>query len=185
VALGGSNFIHEEPDIVKRFKKEVATVGQITFGSNTAFPTDEKDSYLNSTDTLIINIGLHNSLKGVRPLLEEFITFADSLRKQEKRPKLVYITTVTQHFNTSNGQYSKQQLLSGGVGTCLERLHQNPRARIEQEMVTGHVDRLVDYNDVELGACHVGGQDCTHYCMPGPPDWMAARLLQVLQQLQS
>mgnify|MGYP003983824297 CR=1 FL=1 len=39
------------------------------------------------------------------------------------------------------------------------------------------VDHFVTYDDLDHGDLHIGGQDCTHYCMPGVPDVVAAKLL--------
>lgn len=188
IALGGSNYINCETDIVQRFTNQLANEGRITFGSNnTAIPIAPADSILNATDTLIFNIGLHNKASKIRPTLQAFIDFSDQLRRHPDRPQIVYITSITQHFRTPNGQYDKKLLAkqTQDENACLPTLDHNPRAQMEQEMVTEHVDHLIDYNDLENGACHIGGEDCTHYCMPGPPDWMAARLLQAVQTLQS
>lgn len=183
VPLGGSNGIHEEQTIVARFTNEVSKEGRITFGPNTALPIHSSDSYLNATDTLVFNIGLHNKLGEIGPVLQAFSDFSDMLRHQENRPQIVYMTTITQHFATPNGQY-KGKKAAQEAGMCLDKIDSNPRAQVEREIVTGHVDQLIDYDDVEMGAFHIGGEDCTHYCMPGPPDLTAARLFQAVQQLQ-
>ena len=48
------------------------------------------------------------------------------------------------------------------------------------------MDLIFDYDDLVLGNHHIdmGGKDCTHYCMQGPPDVVASRLVQVLEELR-
>ena len=37
-----------------------------------------------------------------------------------------------------------------------------------------------EYKDLNYGAYHVGGKDCSHYCMPGPPDLVASPIYHAL-----
>jgi hypothetical protein len=62
---------------------------------------------------------------------------------------------------------------------CVERVALNPRAALEKRILKAgyNVDVLLDWADLELGALHVQKGDCAHYCMPGPADLVAARLL--------
>ena len=183
VPLDGSKGIHEEKNIVSRFSEQIAQEGRITFGPNIAFAInpDSDAIYLNATDTLIFNIGLHNSLDQISGTLQEFVDFADALRFQRNRPQIVYLTSLTQHFDTSNGQFSPE--VWGKHATCLSKIDANPRAELEREIVSGHVDQIIDYDDLAMGGLHIGGKDCTHYCMPGPPDYVAAQLVHVAYQV--
>ena len=66
---------------------------------------------------------------------------------------------------------------------CIDRVDANPRAELEKSLLKpgDNVDVLLDYDDLNLGIMHVHrGNDCTHYCMPGVPDVVAARLLKEL-----
>jgi hypothetical protein len=56
-------------------------------------------------------------------------------------------------------------------------LRREEEMQILQEAV--HVDRLLEYDSVDAGDLHIGGGDCTHYCMPGPPDVAADKLLHI------
>jgi len=103
------------------------------------------------------------------------------MMKNERRPKIVYVMTPSQHFNTDNGQY-KQHRMDEEKSKCVERVASNPRAELEKRILKEgvNVDVLLDYDDLELGALHVQNGDCAHYCMPGAADLVAARLLESL-----
>lgn len=64
--------------------------------------------------------------------------------------------------------------------TCIDKVKVNPRAEIEKEIIVpgANVDVLLEYNDLDRGLMHPGRRDCSHYCMPGVPDVVAARLLE-------
>ena len=88
-------------------------------------------------------------------------------------PRLLYLTTPTQHFNTSEGQYEENARAIG----CVSDVPVNPRAELERAILRPANVSLVEYDDLRLGRLHVGGRDCSHYCMPGKPDEVAARLV--------
>ena len=44
----------------------------------------------------------------------------------------------------------------------------------------GNVDAVVEYDDLDLGSLHMRHTDCSHYCLPGVPDVVAARLLRTV-----
>ncbi|KAL3920563.1 MAG: hypothetical protein SGILL_003200 [Bacillariaceae sp.] len=112
VPLGGGSLGRVERKIVSRFTRELDTLGRITFGNNMVTEMDKQDRYLNATDTLLFNVGLHNQLGDLDPILKTFANFSDKLRQVENPPKVVYMTSITQHFKTTNGQYDHEK---GGV----------------------------------------------------------------------
>ena len=98
---------------------------------------------------------------------------------ERRRTRTIYVTTPTQHFNTNDGQWK-----TGEMGkeqkSCIDRVDANPRADLENELLKPgeNVDALIDFDDLNLGSMHVQrGNDCSHYCMPGVPDVVAARLM--------
>ena len=91
------------------------------------------------------------------------------------------MTTVTQHFATSDGQYSNGRRSK----RCQPSIPSNPRLESELSVLREgvNVDRILRVDDLDAGALHVGaydGVDCTHYCMPGVPDVTAHRLLELV-----
>ena len=170
---------HSETQIVKRFAGELENGGGITFGTNTALPTEGGSNTLSREDVLVFNIGIHNTGKTMNVSLKEFAHFGDTLLKIRSRPRLIYVTTPTQHFPTDNGQYDMHNHSSG----CIDRVEKNVRKDAEMKALTPgkNVDLMLNYNDLELGSCHIGGDDCSHYCMPGVPDFVASRLIMALR----
>ena len=59
---------------------------------------------------------------------------------------------------------------------CKSEVAENPRATIEWEMLGNTDVRMFDYADRDLGDLHIGAEDCSYYCMPGPPDRVAAAI---------
>ena len=95
---------------------------------------------------------------------------------ERRRTRTIYVTTPTQHFNTHDGQWKTGEK----PNACIDRVDANPRAELENELLKpgDNVDVLIDYDDLNLGMMHVqAGIDCSHYCMPGVPDVVAARLM--------
>ncbi len=122
-------------------------------------------------------------------------------------PRLVYMTTPTQHFDEfpdpykPNKKRNKQQdgvfrpplpvpqipstkptkpVLPDPPQKCLKLIDIDPRREIERELLQSgkHIDSILDAIDMkELGDLHIGRGDCTHYCMPGIPDISAHRLV--------
>ena len=96
-------------------------------------------------------------------------------------PRWVYVTTVTQHFATSDGQYSNGRRSK----RCQPSIPSNPRLESELSVLREgvNVNRILRVDDLDAGALHVGaydGSDCTHYRMPGVPDVTAHRLLELV-----
>lgn len=155
-------------------------VSQISLAAkNTALPTRHGE-YLTNRDVIVANVGIHYKLDKDKETAKLLAGLGQRLHQnQTVAPKLWYITTPTQHFNTHNGQYSPN-----ATGECLNATTENPRATIEYQQLSNHNGiTLMDYDDLHLGYFHVGAGagDCSHYCMPGPPDLVAGRLLRALQ----
>mmetsp|Transcript_21350 Transcript_21350/g.33015 ORF Transcript_21350/g.33015 Transcript_21350/m.33015 type:complete len:433 (+) Transcript_21350:1027-2325(+) len=164
-----------ESDVLQRMKRQVDDSGEIDFGTKTAFPPS------GPMDVLVYNVGAHFTLMKSRNMLNSFVSnIAMPLMrsKSEHRPKIVYVTTPTAHFNTTNGQYLSRKM-GDEQKQCVDRVARNPRAELEKRILKAgvSVDVLLDYDDLELGALHVQRGDCLHYCMPGAADLVAARLL--------
>lgn len=167
-----------EPQIVKRFSKELLKGGGITFGKNTALPTEGDSNSLSRDDVLVFNIGIHSKGDKTKALLNEFAQFGSQLLKQRSRPRLIYVTTPAQHFQTNTGQY-----MGNHSPGCVDRVKSNVRKDKEVKALAPgiNVDLVLDYDDLELGSYHIGGNDCSHYCMPGVPDFVASRLIMALR----
>ena len=165
--LGGTPH-HSEPGIIHRFLEETRdrTLGTPLVGSADA-PTNRRAS--RRGDVIVLNCGIHKpSTKGVL----EGVAELQSLLPRDG-PRLLYLTTPTQHFNTSEGQYEENARAIG----CVSDVPVNPRAELERAILRPANVSLVEYDDLRLGRLHVGGRDCSHYCMPGKPDEVAARLV--------
>lgn len=76
------------------------------------------------------------------------------------------------------------ETLSLGTYKCTSNVTVNPRRAQEEKLfeVGVHVDYMFHPYDEASGAYHVGGKDCTHYCMPGIPDLTAMRLVRELAE---
>ena len=126
--------------------------------------------------------GLHKNDR--TRLYQQLDNFGRELLAQRGRhplPRWVYVTTVTQHFATSDGQYSNGRRSK----RCQPSIPSNPRLESELSVLREgvNVDRILRVDDLDAGALHVGaydGSDCTHYCMPGVPDVTAHRLLELV-----
>jgi hypothetical protein len=166
-----------EPEVLERMKEQLDDMGRIGFGTKTAFRPS------GPMDVLVYNVGAHFSLSESSKILSYFASEIATplMMKNERRPKIVYVMTPSQHFNTDNGQY-KQHRMDEEKSKCVERVASNPRAELEKRILKEgvNVDVLLDYDDLELGALHVQNGDCAHYCMPGAADLVAARLLESL-----
>lgn len=163
-----------EPDVLERMKKQIDVTGKIGFGTKTAFRPS------GPIDVLVYNVGSHFSLSQSEKIVNYFASEIATplMTKNERRPKIVYVMTPSQHFNTDSGQYM-QHNMDEEKSKCVERVALNPRAALEKRILKAgyNVDVLLDWADLELGALHVQKGDCAHYCMPGPADLVAARLL--------
>ena len=138
--------------------------------------------FLGRDDVVVYNAGLHKNDR--TRLYQQLDNFGRELLAQRGRhslPRWVYVTTVTQHFATSDGQYSNGRRSK----RCQPSIPSNPRLESELSVLREgvNVDRILRVDDLDAGALHVGaydGSDCTHYCMPGVPDVTAHRLLELV-----
>lgn len=177
-----------EADVLERLRSDIAEFGGVTFGGKTAMPPG------GPVDVLVYNSGIHYGMGQTRKNVNHFANWiARPLMEIERaqnathpsdgrrysRPRTVYVTTPSQHYNTYDGQW--QQGMSAENKKCVDEIESNPRADLEKELLTPgvNVDAVLDYDDLSLGRLHVHkGFDCSHYCMPGVPDVVAARLLE-------
>ena len=163
-----------ERNVLQRMKRQVDNMGKIDFGAKTAFPPSGPMTHL------VYNLGIHRNSRQSSKMLKSFASdIAMPLMKSKQGPKIIYVTTPTAHFNTTDGQYLKDEM-SEEKKQCIDRVTHNPKAELEKQILQEgvNVDVLIDYNDLELGALHVHKGDCVHYCMPGAADVVGARLLE-------
>ncbi|KAL7525652.1 hypothetical protein ACHAWF_001453 [Thalassiosira exigua] len=187
-----------EPDVLDRWIEEVEKEERVTFGDKTAMVPGGPD-----VDVLIYNVGIHHRTTRARKTLRRFVERVSRplMRPDQKstdesfarpdenaggnattdgrpRPRIVYVLTPAQHYAAPLGQWHanmrKEEM------SCVPKVDSNPRADLERQVLLPgvNVDAVVEYDDLELGSMHVRhGHDCSHYCMPGPPDVVARRLL--------
>ncbi len=159
-----------EPGIIHRLAQEASEGGAPSFGNADA-PPGQPRSTSRAGDVIVVNSGIHKpSSKGV---LERVVELRRRLGGGGAR--VLYLTTPTQHYNTSRGQFDAD---ADAGGACVPRVASNPRAELERAILRPGNVSLLEYDDLDLGALHIGrGNDCSHYCMPGKPDEVAARLV--------
>jgi hypothetical protein len=135
---------------------------------------------------LTLSLGIHHQLEETREKINYFINWISKPLMtgdyEGRRTRTIYVTTPTQHYNTQNGQWQPEGMAKENK-VCNDRVDANPRAELEKELLLPgeNVNVLLDYDDFNLGVMHVQrGNDCSHYCMPGVPDVVAARLMKEL-----
>lgn len=171
-----------EKDVVSRWTQELKMNNSITFGPNLAMKRRRRET-LSQKDVLFYNLGFHDDGAEISMRLKDPSKFGHILKSVSSAPTFIYMTSLTQHFNTTSGQfYSKQK---GLKSKCLRSVEVNPRR--QEELKAFHeginVDYVFDYNDRDIGEQHIGSGDCTHYCMPGPPDAAVSRLVTLLRMI--
>ena len=183
-----------EENVLNRLASEIATTGRITFGNRTAAAMGESH-----VDVLVYNVGIHGTLVSAAaklrwfvdkislPMMNGVFESAEASVGGTSRTKTVYVTTPTQHYNTSDGQWQWHNMTSPHSKHCLARVANNPRSDLEMSILQpvdpsggGNVDAVVEYDDLDLGSLHMRHTDCSHYCLPGVPDVVAARLLRTV-----
>ncbi|KAL7523932.1 hypothetical protein ACHAXR_000365, partial [Thalassiosira sp. AJA248-18] len=172
-----------EPDVLERLKQDIADYGRVTFGEKTAMPPGGPN-----VDVLVYNVGIHYGVGETKQNINHFANWiVKPLLDLEKnssnvhpRTRIIYVTTPAQHYGTNDGQWKKPMTLESKQ--CVDQVQFNPRAELEKVILQRpnvSVDVLLDYDDLNLGKMHVHhGHDCSHYCMPGVPDVVAARLME-------
>eukprot|EP00578_Thalassiosira_sp_NH16_P012411 CAMPEP_0181123316 /NCGR_PEP_ID=MMETSP1071-20121207/25830_1 /TAXON_ID=35127 /ORGANISM="Thalassiosira sp., Strain NH16" /LENGTH=310 /DNA_ID=CAMNT_0023208441 /DNA_START=356 /DNA_END=1288 /DNA_ORIENTATION=+ len=185
--MGFKDDFTSETNILERLHQDIEDYGRITFGKKTAMPPGGPH-----VDVLVFNVGIHHSnLYQAQKKISNFANWiAKPLMKLRNLNELndghsptqtIYVTTPTQHYNTSNGQWHHH--MTPEDIRCVDEIQSNPQAELEKELLTPgvNVDVLLDYDDLNLGGLHVRkGSDCSHYCMPGVPDVVAARLMEAI-----
>ncbi|CAB9504163.1 expressed unknown protein [Seminavis robusta] len=190
-ALGGQH------DIVDRWMQGWnSTQQQLSFQLN---PKENETIYhlQSQRDVVVYNIGLHlgpakrKDMYGkLNELGQSLLTSTKSPATTSSAPTWVYMTTITQHFQTVDGVYNSEPLKVSALSNsttnnnCRGSVPKNPRRLDELQVFHEgqNVNVLLDVRDEAMGKYHVGGIDCTHYCMAGPPDLMAMQLLDRLAQ---
>lgn len=130
---------------------------------------------LTKGDMFIYNIGIHLTAVQKAQMLNVTAEFGHHLlRSGPMRPTFVYIGTPTQHFQTRTGAYKKNSRDGCQKSVQLNAALNKEAAHMLERQ---NVDHFVTYNDLKLGHLHIGGDDCTHYCMPGVPDLVAANII--------
>jgi hypothetical protein len=172
------NALFRQADIVSKWEKELEATHQITFSLQPAARVYQ----LTKDDTIVYSIGLHvGNRNSIYNTLDKFGRAL--LSKGPDRPKLVYMNTITQHFPTATGRFAARMIhLPPDQFSCTANVSTNPLLGTELTRIRAsvNVDLVFRPTDEEMGLHHVGGNDCTHYCMPGPPDVFALRLIHML-----
>mmetsp|Transcript_11784 Transcript_11784/g.23937 ORF Transcript_11784/g.23937 Transcript_11784/m.23937 type:complete len:378 (+) Transcript_11784:89-1222(+) len=171
-----------EEHALERLSEEIRNTGMVTFGKKTALPPG------GPVDVLAYNVGVHFDGQNFRDEVDFFANkvgfplMNNELNNTHSRPQIIYTTTPTQHFHTPNGVFNKEIVKKGGFWNCMDRVESNPRADVEKDILAPgvNVDVLLDSDDLNKGIMHVGKSDCSHYCMPGALDIVAARILDAI-----
>ena len=180
-------------DVVDGLQKDLEQEGQITIGEKTMLVPAMTISrtVLSEGDVLVLMVGIHQRGGNLVKTLQRVRLLSKALMAAPRRPSFVFITTPTQHFRTTDG--SGQYLAEIKEAGCIQAVPANPRRDLELQFIkSGMVDRIIDYGgmDKDLGMFHIGadasygGIDCSHYCMPGVPDWISASLIDAVHDLQ-
>jgi hypothetical protein len=173
------NALFRQADIVSKWGKELESTHQITFSLQ---PAEARVYQLTKDDTIVYSIGLHvGNRNSIYNTLDKFGRAL--LSQGPDRPKLVYMNTITQHFPTATGRFAARMIhLPLDQFSCTANVSTNPLLDTELVRIRASVnaDLVFRPTDEEMGLHHVGGNDCTHYCMPGPPDVFALRLIKML-----
>lgn len=161
----------------------------------------EKEFTLGASDVVVMMRGVHH-FSGIEQIadkgLASIASFGNALlaRPRSRRPKLVYVTSPSQHFaNPTGPQNGEFHGLTKAA--CVSAIPHNPRRDAELAALTRpdgsiRADKIIVYESLKRGGLKVAGNgsrdpnitaDCTHFCMPGMPDLVAAELLRVLQSV--
>lgn len=170
-----------EMGILRRWANEWNDTKSITFGSNLAIPK-APNSILSAHDIVVFNLGFHFDRQRVE-LLQLLDRFGRAVVQTPGTFTLIYMKTFTQHFQTTDGSYSL--LPPPPPPGCQNTTQVNARQRHEMLILREgvNVDSILDAGDSDLGYLHIGGVDCTHYCIPGVPDIVARKLVNQLHSL--
>ncbi|CAB9516802.1 expressed unknown protein [Seminavis robusta] len=177
---------HNQKEIIDNWLKSWKETGKLKFQLQpTGYPFG-----LGRRDTVVYTVGMHLtpwSRKKIYPKIDQLGRALRQARINGRNaPTFVLQTSTTQHFNSPDGQYYKYMMgssppipLNTTVNGCRSSLPINPRRESELKVFQEgqNVDVILDVPDEDMGDYHVGGNDCTHYCMAGVPDLIAMNLL--------
>lgn len=187
----------EEPGMVKRWLDELNNITNvttlaptITFGPNLAHETRGSKT-LTRNDVVVITGGLHMRMKYRKAWLAQVGQVARLLQQSANAPPLIFVTTISQHFWSVDGMYESQRISvpNGSKNSnqtrtdCQASIVKNKRASQEMEVLQEYnmsKRHILYVADELLGTMHIGGTDCSHYCMPGPIDIVGDRLLETI-----
>eukprot|EP01104_Vermistella_antarctica_P014216 TRINITY_DN4432_c0_g1_i1.p1 TRINITY_DN4432_c0_g1~~TRINITY_DN4432_c0_g1_i1.p1 ORF type:complete len:409 (+),score=19.37 TRINITY_DN4432_c0_g1_i1:107-1333(+) len=186
-----------DPYFVARLLKELAVNGTMSMRPGMACIPPTGGLTLRKGDVLLLNpAGLHynNKPDDYKAALEEIATLGTQMRglPELHRPKLIFVTSATQHFRSDTGLYNFVEVHSRpDIITCRSRVPSSPRADFELDIIKPgvNVDAALVWGAFDLGGLHIGPSetmhmlDCTHYCLPGVPDEVAVRLMQAAAQV--
>ena len=148
-------------------------------------------------DCLVVQAGVHNETRAhptraAERLLEEMLALVQRERASSapdgKNPMLIWAETPAQHFVSEDGAgvYDPELSTRHKGSPCVDAVP-DTRSRAEWSLLRQHpalLDRLHGVLALsgtnELGAAKFGVGDCTHYCLPGPPDVIARALYTML-----
>jgi len=149
---------------------------------------------LSPNDFVVIHGTLHrerdeniSNMKQLFSCMEE----ARSLGQDPGWPHITVLSTLPQHFHTENGEYSSDGANPAIFDGCRESidLEKFPPYLEEREIFYGKVPLVGhDLHLEHMGNYHVGKRldhvkaiDCTHWSMPGVPDFVAKSVLDHIQ----
>lgn len=166
---------------MERMRNEIAGGGAATLSQFTPLKT-RGSAHLSASDTIVASVGIRDET--VQRNLDAISAMGETFLRLPDQPRLLYIASLTQHFRTDDGTWGKTKKQC--QKQCQPTLPRNPR--LEREKAVLHpgknVHELLTWEDTDLGDYHIGNGDCSHFCMPGVPDALAARVFQRVRSLQ-
>lgn len=133
-------------------------------------------------DILFVQAGVHGTREKATERMLGLVTDILNLPNlQMQRPKIIWIATYDQNFPTKTGEYNQAQMNGSHRCSPHSTLH---RASFEKYMMASKASQIFDgfiflKGMNKLGGAKVGSVnhgrffDCTHFCLPGPPDKLA------------
>mmetsp|Transcript_4507 Transcript_4507/g.4525 ORF Transcript_4507/g.4525 Transcript_4507/m.4525 type:complete len:223 (-) Transcript_4507:449-1117(-) len=171
--------------LINGWRKELARNKPVSF----RLTPEHGPVTLGDDDVIVHNLSLH--ITNRNKSYEELVDFGQQLLSHSQRtqqlpgpitlplPRLVYVSTFTQHFRTDTGIFEESTKKGPG---CVASLNSSIRRDVELTILQAgtNVHQILVVDDLDKGGMHIGKDDCTHYCMPGVPDITASRLLKLL-----
>mmetsp|Transcript_1752 Transcript_1752/g.1971 ORF Transcript_1752/g.1971 Transcript_1752/m.1971 type:complete len:371 (+) Transcript_1752:75-1187(+) len=174
-----------QPFLINGWRKELARNKPVSF----RLTPEHEPVTLGDDDVIVHNLSLH--ITNRNKSYEDLVDFGQQLLSHSQRtqqlpgpttlplPRLVYVSTFTQHFQTDTGIFEENTKKGPG---CVASLNSSIRRDAELTILQAgtNVHQILVVDDLDKGGMHIGKDDCTHYCMPGVPDITASRLLKLL-----